>query len=255
MRNPELADLNFRHLLDYGGQPNVQNTYQPPLNCKGYCIACEESDIFNDGNGIFDQMSHGCDTSDYEVLLGRIDEKEIISHHVMFLLENPGGDYGNGSIIPYKGCNKQPPVNHYYWTPNIDYWPKTPYSLDNLYGPYFAYLMKRHGLNNVYITNLIKCNTITSKHTEYNKDSAIEICTNKWLLKEIGIFKPKCVFCFGRNAEKGFIKSIKRFGLSIPALYLYHPSAIDLAQRYRKSKREMLDENDVRISKYLGNIT
>ncbi|MBF0260064.1 MAG: hypothetical protein HQK62_14760 [Desulfamplus sp.] len=257
MRNTKLSNLNFCQLLNYGGQPIVQNTYNPPLSCSGYCVTCEASNnVFVKNGDHFDQMSHGCDTSDFEVLLGATGTKNPIGPPVMFLLENPGGDYGNGNIVPFVDYskhpsityNKQPPVNHYYWTPDVSTWPTNPYSLSNLYGTYFAYIMKKHNLNNVYITNLIKCNTITSKHTKYNKDRAIEICTNRWLKQELAIFQPRCVFCFGRNAEKGFIKIIKNFGLSIKTVYLFHPSAIDLSQRYKKTKAQMIDENDVRIS-------
>jgi len=237
MRNTKLSNLNFQRLLKYGGQPTIKNTYNPPLECKGYCISCEEKGVFNNDNDSFDQMSHGCDTSDFEVLLGKIDGNNF--DPIMFLLENPGGDYKNGNVVSYKGYNKQPPVNHYYWTPNIQSWPEHPYSLPHLYGPYFAYLMKRHRLNNVYITNLIKCNTIASNRKEYNKPAAIENCTDKWLKEELEIFSPKHIFCFGRNAEKGLQKTIKKYGISVSTLYLYHPSAISLSQRYKKRKKNV----------------
>jgi len=149
MLDDNLANLNFCRLLHYGGRPRprVQNTYNPPLPCSGYCVACEDSGrVFDNPGDHFDQMSHGCDTSDFEELLGRLPNARN-SFPIMFLLKNPGGDYNNGNIVPYQGYNKQPPVNHYYWTPNIDEWPNNTEALPNLYGPYFAYLMNQHGLS------------------------------------------------------------------------------------------------------------
>lgn len=47
-------------------------------------------------------------------------------------------------------------MNHYYWTPNLEAWPSSATDLrGSFYGPYFAYLMRRHQLRNVYITNLV----------------------------------------------------------------------------------------------------
>ena len=254
MRNKDLAKLNFSELLDYGGQPIVQNIYDPSLSCSGYCIDCEEKGIFSNSADSFDQMSHGCDTSDFEVLLGR-QNKEKVGYPIVFLLENPGGDYGNGEVVSFKGYKKQPPVNHYYWTPNIDTWPEDADNLPNLYGPYFAYLMSKHSLNNVYITNLIKCNIISSQKTEYRKQDAILNCVDKWLKREIEIFLPKLMFCFGHSAEKEFKQYSNKYGWNILSLYLYHPSAIALAQRYNKTPKQMITENDSQIDECLKNVT
>ena len=244
MLNDNLAKLNFCKLLNYGGRPKVQNTYDPPLPCSGYCVACEESDnVFENAGDHFDQMSHGCDTSDFEELLGTLSDAKN-SLPVVFLLENPGGDYDNGNIVPYQGYEKQPPVNHYYWTPDIDEWPNNAETLPHLYGPYFAYLMKKHGLRNVYITNVIKCNTISANNTKYNKPKSTGICVQKWLKKEMEIFSPEYIFCFGGNADN-------YLSTYLPEYYnlshkLCHPAA-------RKSRSKIVSENDQKISDAIKN--
>ena len=245
MRDKRLADLNFRDLLHYGGEPSIQHTYVPPLACSGYCIHCEEKgNVFSNSQDSFDQMSHGCDTSIYETLLepmcngGRRIELPII-----FLLENPGGNYQNGRCVDFKGYKKRPPVNVYYWSPGIKKWPKSAVELSEMYSDYFAYLMNRYGLKNVYITNLIKCNTINGKW--YNYQEARSNCIEKWFKREIEIFAPKFVFSFGDKATNGFKKYSHQFSWKIKYQQLLHP-----AQR-RYSRERMIKENNFRIDRFL----
>ena len=246
MRDYNLAKLNFSQLLNYGGKPNVQNTYDPPLPCTGYCVACEKSgEVFENADDYFDQMSHGCDSSDFEKLLGSLAYGNN-SSPIVFLLENPGGDHGNGNIVPYQGYEKQPPVNHYYWTPNIDEWPDFFDTLPHLYGPYFAYLMKKHGLTNVYITNVTKCNTLSINNKSYNEQKATEICTRKWLKKEMDIFSPKYIFCFGGKVYAHLKKYLPEYYSSSQCVHLYHPAA-------RKSRNEIVSANDNEILGALKN--
>ena len=51
MRDRRLVDLNFRELVNYGGQPPVRNAYSPPLACHGFCISCEESGLLEQVGG------------------------------------------------------------------------------------------------------------------------------------------------------------------------------------------------------------
>jgi hypothetical protein len=66
MNNQALVDLNFRDIIDYGGQPPVRHRYDPPLACQGFCVACEENGLVSISGGRLDLMSHGCDSSDFE---------------------------------------------------------------------------------------------------------------------------------------------------------------------------------------------
>jgi hypothetical protein len=68
MRNAALQKLNFVRLIDYGGQPPVENRYDSPLPCSGYCIDCEQKDLLDPAVRRLDLMSHAADTSDFEAL-------------------------------------------------------------------------------------------------------------------------------------------------------------------------------------------
>ena len=248
MRDERLADLNFRQLLHYdGGGPPVQHSFDTPLACSGYCVHCEErGNVFHNAGDSFDQMSHGCDTSVYEKLLGGpIPNREgRLEVPIIFLLENPGGDRGIGEPVKFRGCKKRPPVNHYYWTPSVSTWPST-WPLDNeknIYGDYFAYLMNKHRLSNVYITNLIKCN-VSKEKSDYNYNESRSNCVERWFRREMKIFSPKFVFSFGIKATNGF----KEHNWNIPSLRLYHP-----AQR-SCTRREMVSRNDSNIEHFLRN--
>jgi hypothetical protein len=110
-------------------------------------------------------MSHGCDSADFEAILGPMPKDGPgLEQHILFLLENPGMNYGNGRKVKFGGHEKQPPVCHYYFAPSTNFWPEGLEDFGgNLYGPYFAYLTQKHHLTNVYITNLVKCKYHTSK--------------------------------------------------------------------------------------------
>lgn len=240
MRDKQLADLNFRELLNYGGQPQVQVEYDPPLACSGYCVHCEDKgDVFCNPGDSFDQISHGCDTSDYEALLGSLPNRRIGSP-IMFLLENPGRSWA--CTIEYGGYGKKIPTNHYYWTPDICEWPE---NANNLiwrynYGNYLSYLMNKNGLCNVYITNLIKCN---KDDRNYSYDNAISNCSEKWLNKELEIFQPEFVFSFGNNATYGFNSRKKDQQL----LQLLHPAC------WIYGKKGLIQRNDSAINDFLTN--
>ena len=263
MQNNELIDINFNKILNYNGQPQVRNTYSSPINCQGYCISCEESGLLAGTGGRLELMSHGCDSSDFEAVLGKLPIDGVrINQPVVFLLEEPGADYGNGTPVNYRGFRKQPPVNHYYWTPNIGIWPDRIDQFNgNFYGPYFAYLMKKHQLGNVYITNLIKCRWVKGEDNKVNNDELPKLlkklklhCIEKYLEKEINEFSPKIVFCFGEKAENGFRENIaSEYYCKIQRLM--HPSYI--ANRHQTtgySQEELVEKNDVSVRQSIENI-
>ena len=115
-----MSDLNFRELLDYGGQPSAAARYDPPLPCNGYCVRCEDDGLVQKSGGRLDLMSHGCDSADFEAIIGPMPKNGRIPRvekHILFLLENPGKDYGNGEEVPFRGLKKEPPVKSYYFAP------------------------------------------------------------------------------------------------------------------------------------------
>lgn len=249
MQNPKLAKLNFIDLINYGGEPPMQNAFDDPMECKGFCVDCESKGLLKGTGARLNLMSHGCDSSVYNKILDPMPSASTdIELPIMFLLEMPGGQEQNGAPRDFKGIEKQPPVNHYYWSPNINAWPRSISDLKkigNMYGPYFAYLMRKHGLQNVYITNITKCNFEPTRVNDATKRPVIENCVANWLIKEIEIFQPEWVFCFGDRAMNCYSKYVRPSKPALEATCLYHPSAImNRHQALKKTKEEMIAIND-----------
>ena len=256
MDNNKLADLNFREIIDYGGQPPVQHWYVPPLKCKGYCIECEKKNILETTGGQLTRMSHGCDSADYEAILGPMLPKDQgITAPIIFLLENPGSGRGIFQRVDFQGYFKEPPVNHYYWAPKPDGWPDCLADVitgGNFYNPYFAYLMNHHQLYNVYITNLVKCKwTKYSSHENGDGSAITQHCANRHLKKELEIFAPDLVICFGANAARGFRDYCAQRCPRTNMIQLLHPAYIERrwrADRRGRSQEQLFEENDLIIS-------
>ncbi|MBW2039527.1 MAG: hypothetical protein JRI46_08030 [Deltaproteobacteria bacterium] len=258
MRSDKLSMLNFSRLLHYsGGQPQVKNQYDPPITCTGFCISCEEKGFFAKSDKMLDLMSHGADTRDFEQILGDLPlPEQYIEVPIMFLLESPGADYENGEPVSYKGVTKRPPVKRYYWGPNpMTEWPNNPCELPQLYGPYFAYLMNKFHLKDVYITNAIKCGlSLKNKRGKFisykiQRNSKLldtrirENCCREYLCREVEEFKPKVIFAFGDRADKVLYFSGLR-DQGIITKKLYHPVA-------RKPLKERVNKNNERIKSVL----
>ena len=249
MKNQILADINFKEIVCYDKQPVPAWRYPKQINCDGYCIKCEELG-FLEHPARLDLMSHGCDTSDFESVLGELPVYEnTVKSPVMFLLENPGGDYKNGAQVFYKNFRKQPPVNHYYWMPNdIDKWPESFSDFIgnwNFYGPYFAYLMRKHLIKNAYITNLTKCKIVSG--SSKSSSLATKNCIDSIFSKELKEFSPKVVFAFGGASFRGFNRLCNTSSCRL--IELKHPSYIKKKWHLSgKTQIELLDENDKKIA-------
>jgi len=191
-------------------------------------------------------MSHGCSIDEIKQIIPEPFEGTD-DRSIMFLLENPGGDYQNGCNVTYDGIEKNPPVNHFYFSPNLDSgkWPTTVEEVQpNPYGNYFAYLIKKYSLKNVYITNCIKC-----KYTGDMYEKTKETCAEEFLQKEVCIFKPDIVFFFGHKAEHIFNDVKKRLfpDLRGKTCYLWHPAA-------RRSRKNIIEHNDKILVEFLRKI-
>lgn len=255
MKNQELVDLNFRRLIDYRGQPPVRREH--PIECFGYCTFCEDKKIID--RGILGRMSHGCDTSDFEVLLGLFSGVKRFDERVMFLLEDPGGDQGLGGPFSYQGHSKAPPANCYYFAPEreaLQHWPS---NIDDFnfrkyyYGPYFAYLMRKHGLQDVYITNIVKCG-VGHEHrqlkTEPVYNAVTRNCVERFLLEELRLVRLSVVFCFSHAAKRRFDQFLGSPS-SWNVRYLTHPSFI---RRRWKTHQALIKKNDETIRQALGEL-
>jgi hypothetical protein len=260
MNNPKLVDLNFGEIVNYDGQPRVMFRYDAANRprCVGYCTSCEDKGLAQVGE--LDLMSHGCDSADFEALLGPLPVKREIAVPVLFLLEDPGGDYSNGDKVVFQDHAKRPPNNHYFWTLSNRTWPASIAEFgSNFYGPYFAYLMAKHGLSNVYITNAVKCgvtgNLKAKKRERRGRYERVATnCQELFLQRELQLFQPQVVFCFGGQAFNYYRKLAAARGY--PAgRQLMHPSY--LANRWQTTgftQVELVEQNDQLIRSALSSI-
>ncbi len=253
MKNQKLHNLNFKELLLYPEEFSPQSRYSTPIECKSFCHRCEDGDKNREKASASESetvlISHGCDTEDFVTCLGTPLKNQKCTEPILFLMEDPGGDYDQGyDKIKIGNIAKKPPTLHYYFSPDIDYWPENCDSLEHFYGPYYAYLMQKHGLGNVYITNCVKC-----KWQTLPRDAKVEdTCMNTWLSREIELFSPKLVVCFGGKT----VELYKRYQFSnscnIPYAYLYHPSFLQNRWQTRfDTQQEAIDLNDQELDKKL----
>jgi hypothetical protein len=247
MKNPLLESLNFKELLCYSSKFFPKHFYDSPIECCSFCVECEKNGAIKMAGGKLTLMSHACDTYDYELLFQQpLEGDHLILDPIIIILENPGKDYSLGKEITYQNVTKKPPVYHYYFSTELGSWPSTYEDLDgNYYGSYFAYLIKRHGLKNAYITNLVKCKTVDSHSPHFVEQS----CVNAILTREIEIFQPKLALCFSRKVYNSF----RRYFPQIKSLYIYHPSFIR-NRSYTKgiTPKEAMQKNDLRVGDALS---
>lgn len=236
MKIERLRVLNFQELVRYeGGAPTPQYRYDPPISCTGFCTSCEDSGLAPTPRSRLDLLSHGCDSSDYEAILGPLPPSELalggrISEPILFLLESPGSDSENAVTVEAGRHQKSPPVRHYYWSPDpADGWPEDAESLPHYYGPYFAYLMRRFGLANVYITNAVKCGKKLLQQpqsfepfgaSDRNDRAIAENCYRQFLEVEVEEHKPQLFVAFGARAWQ-----LLNHVSGAEAEQLWHPAA------------------------------
>lgn len=200
MKQEQLRELNFNQLIDYGGAPTVQRDYPEPIPCSGFCLDCEKQGILETTGGRLTRMSHGCDSEDYETILGPLQfSGQCIDAPVMFLFQDPSPSKDQGTSVSFDPVNfdsytKYVPARYYYWSPReLTSWPASVGELPHLYGPFIAYLANRFALTNFYVTNFVKCLLEDSKNWSPIKNN----CQERYLKREIEIFRPELVICFG----------------------------------------------------------
>ena len=246
MKNEFLRQLNFETLLGYPKDFRPQHKYDAELPCKRFCVACEKSGTLDKSHGKLTLMSHGCDSDDFErVLRSRLNRPAAITEPILFLLEDPGGDYSDiREPILFEGIEKKIPVTHYYFAPSTQSWPQTIEEViedGNRYGSYFAYIMWKYSLSNVYITNLVKC----KREGVQNRSLVEEHCVSVFLEKELSAFLPRLIFCFGRRTFNALCYRFPE--LTERAHYMYHPAT-------RRSLSRIASDNDERIQNALNQL-
>jgi Uracil DNA glycosylase superfamily len=260
MTSKALAELNFDRLIQYrSGPPKPEFEYTQPLVCDGFCIACEQRGVLAGSDKRLYLMSHGADTSDFESIYGTElpldDDRGYVMIPIMFVLESPGGEHNNGVPQSFHGIEKAPPVCHYYWMPEPEpSWPSRDETLQsgNKYGPYFAFLLRRHRLKNAYFTNVVKCGLSNQGGSFVSYSQSVPLhrairdnCCQEFLEREVAVFQPAIVFAFGDQAHRLFRTS--SIGERIRLQVLYHPAA-------RMSGQDILEQNDAIIEKALAEV-
>lgn len=247
-----LEGLNFSSILRYEKPVKRccrSNDGESPLHkCTGFCHDCEDKGIVPKGGSSSILMSHGCSSDDFVSIIGKPLPKVKCDLPIMFLLENPGGDYGNGEAVTCNGVIKNPPINHFYFSSGLTQWPTEIADIKIHYGDYFAYLMARFGLSNVYITNCIKC-----KYTDAYYDKTAENCIKRFLEREIRIFSPRLIVCFSKQVSDELLyKKIQDPG-KLKKVCLLHPAA-DSRPKWRNNWEGIVRENDTRLAKALAEV-
>jgi hypothetical protein len=110
MKNKLLHELNFKRLLGYPDNFQPQFIFDVPIHCDRFCIECEESGTAKAGG--LTLISLGCDTDDFERILGpRISTQKAVEFPIMFLLLDPGEDWKQAEEVCFKGFKKM--RNHF----------------------------------------------------------------------------------------------------------------------------------------------
>lgn len=248
----DLEEINFTRVLKYKmpverkrSERNENGARKKLYSCDGFCYECEYNGWAPNPADYEVLMSHGCTSDDMAKIIGKPCpiERKPCPEPIMFLLENPGGVANDtGAERKCNGVTKYPPIKQFYFSSDLTEWPTQSSQIKNPYGDYFAYLMARHGLTNVYITNCIKC-----KYTGGDYGPTAKKCIETHLQKEIDIFKPKLIICFGVKAEnllwKYVLKNEDPMRRALK-MRLLHPAA-------RRSRIDIVGENDKRMQEAL----
>ncbi|MBS0557604.1 MAG: hypothetical protein JSR27_09365 [Proteobacteria bacterium] len=210
----KLRRLNFEALIRVNQQDienydftqyRANNLRHPTIT--GYCTACEAEGISVspfDAQFSLTNISHGAHSSDFFLAS---DGKSVTTqwHHepVMFVYETPSKDYGIYDDVAYQGQNKRP-SKQWYWIHSE----KSPTSFPTAfkgkgegYGDFVWSMINTFKLDNVYVTNLVKCGMNRTKD-EYKPigffdERCVRNCYIQFLSREIELFQPRVIFAMG----------------------------------------------------------
>lgn len=211
-----LRKLNFDKLISIGVPDVTTYTYDEYKNngyehtsINGYCVSCEEKgcNISKDDDSYkLTNISHGAHSSDF---FRAMETKQDTSnwHHVpiLFVYETPSLDYGIYKEVPHKGYKKHPSKD-WYWIHNDQKYVAYPERFwGGEYGGFVLSAIQTFKLDNVYMTNLVKCG-LNNEEGKFRglssyRDETITNCFSKFLEREISILKPKVIFAVGSAVE------------------------------------------------------
>ena len=232
----ELKKLNFMNLLTldtdikkYTYENYAENKYEHTKIIK-MCTLCEKEKVnictYNH-NYKLKTMGHGTMTDDILIATGQRDKDlpDWKNEGVVFLLENPGpcdpNIYKQVEYIEDNNKYKKFPTYRWYWLNqrsvkqrNLEKCEYPKNFRGNKYVEFFTSVLFTFKLNNMYITDFIKCGlddvrydfkgdrkdiTYEKKYNKIEKyeNRCIENCLEHYLYKEIQLVNPKIIFCLG----------------------------------------------------------
>ena len=233
----KLKKLNFADLLilehpdvaNYGFNKYRQNDYRHP-QIIGYCTECERkgcsTSVQKPGFSL-KNMSHGAHSADFLAALREaVDVTGWHEEPVLFVYEAPSLDYGIYEAVTYQQWTKRP-AKEWYWIHRDQDVYRFPDSFTGgTYGDFVLSAILTFHLKNVYVTNLVKCglNTDDGKHFQglaSFQPTCVQTCIDRYLLREIKIFKPRVIFAVGAGVYNWVASTV---GGSIPTHQLPHPA-------------------------------
>ncbi len=240
-----LHELNFKAgvILPYGGGKSYD--FERFLRNNGHQYAgadraCAECDLPTNPRAPY--VSHGSHTVDfvaahlcdhdaqdpfganeracYRYISKWFGDGNVVTRPVLFLLENPAGNDGNG-YCEQEGQNRLPSADWYWLDRGYDD-KIAEYGLQFIkpgeYGKMIFAVINTFHLANAYATNTVKCGVcgdgghfLTTR--DYPKGT-IEVCQEKWLKRELAALcqndKNLLVLAFGNNAYINFKKILEK---------------------------------------------
>jgi uracil-DNA glycosylase len=221
MNKEELKKLNFSDLLkidhpnieQYSFEDYANNGFKHPII--GMCTKCEEEKVNicpsdKNKNCRLKNMGHGSMTDDILTATGQKSSPDWKKGGVLFVLENPGPcDNKIYTQVKYNGFEKFPSQQWHFVNPQP--YPQRceyPYHFKGgEYGELFCSILFTFKLENMYITDVVKCGMIHENgeylhiNTSYD-EKCIEYCLKNYLYKEIQLVNPEIIFCLGGNSHK-----------------------------------------------------
>ncbi len=225
-----LRELNFGQLLSldvqeprqYSYNDYAKNAFIHPLKDQGYCTLCRP-EVAAAGGAVsyLRNMSHGAHSADFVAALSpSLDTTAWRPDGVMFVFAAPSTWQNDLYRKEDKNTADWPPEKKrqpqkWYWV-----WGDDPRQAEDYVASsglthlrtdsdkYNALLFSAicmFKLANAYATNLVKCATLRQgpdgERAEF-PESCVAKCQTAFLLKEIGIVKPRVLFCFGGTVHR-----------------------------------------------------
>ena len=234
----KLKELNFDSLLildhpdvtNYSYGEYRRNGDRHP-KIKGYCTECEKqgcSTSVRDPGFSLKNISHGAHSTDFlAALREKVDVTGWHEEPILFVYEAPSLDYDIYEAVEdkQKQITKRP-TKDWYWIHRDQGFRRFPDDFKGrAYGDFILSAICTFRLKNVYVTNLVKCGLNTDDGNQFRglasfQHKCIQTCIDRYLQREIKIFKPQVIFALGAGVYN-WVAAIRN---DIPKHQLPHPA-------------------------------